>query len=257
MRRLMIVVIVPIVFSCGGGGGGSVAGGNRERLTVWFEDGSGYQLQSDGQGTVSHPNCGGVLAPCYIDGEQRVIAHIHGDPGGISLSWARSPRGITLDLTNDCESAVAGFSCDEILPNELKGLVQPSHVTARAYTHNDSPQLIPVMPAGQFRNYRLRVRVPINGKRWLIELGSIPSQPPGTYSNGTRCPETGQDVTVTGLEDTDNDGLSDKWLVTAVPVTPEGEAIYNARVCTISSDGTATDLVARLKMTFQYTAQLK
>ena len=114
----------------GGGGGGSAGGGKRERITVWFQDGGGYQLQSDGQGTVSHPNCGAVLAPCYIDGEQKVKAYIDppggiGDPGGIRLELLRSPRGITLDLTNDCESFVAGSSCDDILPNELKGLVQP------------------------------------------------------------------------------------------------------------------------------------
>ena len=100
----------------------------------------------------------------------------------------------------------------------------------------------------------MRLRLPrIDGTDWIIELGSTP--PP--QDNSTRCLEEGQDVQVTGF-DTDGDKASDKWEVTAVPVTSAGGPIYNARICSIHQGGNKTPvLVAKLKMTFKYTAQLK
>ena len=63
-----------------------------------------------------------------------------------------------------------------------------------------------------------------------------------------------------GLADTDGDGFSDKWLVTAEPPDPPPPMDpdpYNARVCAdMDTDGNL-HLVARLKMTFEDTAQIK
>ena len=233
---------------CGNGGGG---GGDSERLTVWFRDWSDDNLKSDDAGNVDHLNCDGLGGKftCYIDGEQKVKAFID-DGSGIRLELLKSPRVITLDLDFDDCQGVLPYSCDDI-PDELKDFspVQTWHVTARAYTDILHPQGIP--PGGS-TYYRLRMRFPrLDGTDWIIELGSM--------GNSTRCGEVGQDVQVTGF-DTDEDDVSDRWEVTAVPVTPGPNpvSIYNARVCSIHQGGNKTPvLVARLKMTFQYTAQLK
>ena len=231
---------------CGGGGGDG--GGDSDRLTVWFRDWTDDNLKSDvGGGSLTEFNCGGDPFPCYVDGEQKVKAFIDdGPPGAIRLELDKSRRGITLDLT-ECQG-VPPNSCDDI-PDELNGVVQPWHVTARAYADSQSPQLIPV---GDSTTYRLRVMVRTGGKRWLIEFGSTAPQPPGNQLNGTRCLEQGEDVTVTGLADTGEKGSTYKWLVTAEP--PVGS--YNARLCTVKVNG-SVDLVARLRMRLQYTAQLK
>ena len=249
-----------------GGGGG---GGDSDRLTVWFRDDTGGDnlLSDDGGGSLTHANCNGVQSQCYSDGEQKVKAFIDGPPGGIRLELLKSPRGIRLGLNDpnddDCKDVLEN-GCASI-PPELRNfyVVQTWHVTARAYTDSDRPQKITVTPAaGSEKHYRLRMRFPrLDGTDWIIELGKTRQE------LSTRCLEEGEDVTVTGLEDTDipPDGFSDKWLVTAAPPLEPTEGWadpdkdpYNARICSIHQGGNKTPvLVARLKMTFEYTAQLK
>ena len=246
-------------------GGGRGPSGKQERITVWFQDGGGYDLQSDGLGNVEFlPNCEMGPSPCYIDGEQKVKAHIGGltqpNPAGIRLEPnpnGKGPRGIMLNLLTDCEDVLTD-GCAKIIPDELKNfsVVAPWVVRAGAYTHSDDPQLIVV---GDSKIYLFRITVPSGGVRWVIELASSLAPAGDNGSRGAICGETGQDVTVTGVLDTNGDGLSDKWKVTAPPPVLEdvekGILHGNARVCANTGDGLV--LVARLNMTFEYTAQLK
>ena len=238
-------------------GGG---GGEQEGITVWFRDdvtGGDNLLSDDAGAPITHPNCTlGVRSRCYSDGEQKVKAFIDdGPPGAIRLELLKSPRGIRLNLDfndNDCLNVLAN-GCNSI-PAELKNfssVVQTWHVTARAYHVDDSPQLIPVTAPPTTEDYRLRMRFPrLDGRDWIVELGSEP--PPHDVS--TRCDtdqKPGQSVQVTRT-------AIDEWEVTAKPPPPADPNPYNARVCSIKQGGNKTPvLVARLRMTFQYTAQLK
>ena len=150
-------------------------------------------------------------SPCYIDGEQKVKAHIGGltqpNPAGIRLEPnpnGKGPRGIMLNLLTDCEDVLTD-GCAKIIPDELKNfsVVAPWVVRAGAYTHSDDPQLIVV---GDSKNYLFRITVPSGGVRWVIELASSLAPAGDNGSRGAICGETGQDVTVTGVLDTNGDG---------------------------------------------------
>ena len=251
----------------GGGGGGEPTGGDSERLTVWFQGGGGYNLQSDGAGSPTHPNCFGHVLECYSDHEEKVRGDTGGltqpNPAGIRLvpnHNGKGPRGITLDLDlDDCQDVVTD-GCDVILPSVLKDGVTPltpNGVTAWANSHSDDPQLILATAPPTTKNYHFAIAVRLDSEYWIIEAASTVS-PTGNMLRGAVCGETGHDVTVTGLEDTDNDGFSNKWRVTAVPVdSMTGNPSHNARVCADLDDDGVFDLVARVKMTFEYTAQTK